>query len=136
MDDHLTGACGCGRVRFEITEPLTGAGYCHCTRCQRRTGAAASVTGGLAPGSLRITEGQDLIGAWDPGGGWTKLFCGQCGSALFSRPPGAQEPAGVRLGALDGDPGVRPSFRQFVNYAVSWEPLPDDGLERFPEGRG
>ena len=41
----------------------------------------------------------------------------------------------VRLGAFDDDPGVRPSYRQFVAYAVPWEPLPDDGLERFPERR-
>jgi hypothetical protein len=41
----------------------------------------------------------------------------------------------IRMSAFDGDPGVRPSFHAFVNYAAFWEPLPDDGLERFPEGR-
>jgi hypothetical protein len=40
----------------------------------------------------------------------------------------------VRLGAFDGDPGVRPSWRAFVAYAVPWEPIPEDGLERFEEG--
>jgi hypothetical protein len=39
----------------------------------------------------------------------------------------------VRMGAFDGDPGVRPSFRQFVAYAAPWEPIPDDGLPRYPE---
>jgi len=43
---------------------------------------------------------------------------------------------GVRLGAIDGDPGVRPEARQFVAYAAVWEPIPGDGLPRFPEGRG
>jgi hypothetical protein len=42
----------------------------------------------------------------------------------------------VRLGAFDSDPGVRPSFRQFVAYAAAWEPIPDDGLERYDESRG
>jgi len=42
---------------------------------------------------------------------------------------------GVRLGVLDGDPGVRPSSRQFVAYAAVWEPIPDDGLSAFPEHR-
>ncbi len=40
---------------------------------------------------------------------------------------------GVRLGAFDEDPGVRPSKRQFVAYAAIWEPIPDDGLQRFPD---
>jgi hypothetical protein len=30
---------------------------------------------------------------------------------------------------------VRPSWRTYVAYAASWEPVPDDGLERFAEGR-
>ena len=41
----------------------------------------------------------------------------------------------VRFGAFDGDPGVRPSHRQFVAYAAPWEPIPDDGLPRFSERR-
>jgi hypothetical protein len=41
----------------------------------------------------------------------------------------------VRLGAFDDDPGIRPEFRQFVAYAAVWDPIPDDGLPRFPERR-
>ena len=36
-------------------------------------------------------------------------------------------------GGEDADPGVRPSFRQFVAYAAAWEPIPDDGLPQYPE---
>jgi hypothetical protein len=39
----------------------------------------------------------------------------------------------VRMGAFDGDPGVRPSWRNYVAYAAAWEPIPDDGLERYDE---
>jgi hypothetical protein len=39
----------------------------------------------------------------------------------------------VRMGALDQDPGIRPSVHQFTDYAAPWEPIPDDGLPRFPE---
>ena len=45
----------------------------------------------------------------------------------------------VRLGAFDGDPGVRPSWRCYIAYAADWEPIPDDGLPCFDEafpGRG
>jgi hypothetical protein len=41
----------------------------------------------------------------------------------------------VRLGAFDGDPGVRPSFRTHVDTAAVWEPLPDDGLPRYEGAR-
>lgn len=37
------------------------------------------------------------------------------------------------MGALDGDPGIRPAAHQFTDYAAPWYPVPDDGLPRFPE---
>lgn len=129
----LTGGCGCGAVRFEVTEPLVGALYCHCTRCQRRTGTAAAASANPAPGSFRIVKGESEIRGWRPEGGFEKCFCGQCGSAVFSRDPQSHDPVVIRLGAFDSDPGVRPSVRQFVAYAASWEPIPDDGLPRFAE---
>jgi len=131
----LTGACLCGAVRFEVTEPPVSAGYCHCTRCQRRTGTAAAASARLVPGSLRIVAGEELVTEYAPPDGFPKVFCSACGGALWSRHPDDPERISVRMGAFDSDPGVRPSYRQFVAYAAPWEPIPDDGLERFPEGR-
>jgi hypothetical protein len=132
----LTGGCLCGGVRYEITEPLVSASYCHCTRCQRRTGTAASAQARVAPGSLVITQGEELVREWvPPDHGWPKAFCSRCGSALWSRSREDPQIYGVRLGTFDEDPGIRPQHRQFVAYAASWEPIPDDGLPRFPEGR-
>ena len=106
MADVLTGSCLCGQVRFEVTEPPVSASYCHCTRCQKRTGTAAS----------------------------PQAFCSACGTALWSVNPHTNEVSGVRMSAFDDDPGVRPSYRQFVDYAAEWEQIPDDGLPRYPEG--
>jgi hypothetical protein len=132
----LTGGCGCGGVRFEVEEDaLESAGYCHCTRCQRRTGTAASANAQVEPGAVRVTAGQDLVRTWQPEQGFAKLFCGECGSALFSHPPDEPRPVGIRLGAFDEDPGIRPQWHQFVAYAAPWEPIPDDGLPRYPERR-
>lgn len=135
VNHRLTGGCACGAVRFELSEPLTSATYCHCTRCQRRTGTAASANGAARQSSFQVVRGEDRLSAWKPEGGWEKWFCGSCGSALFSRNPADHSRIGVRLGAIDGDPGIRPSARQFVAYAAPWETIPDDGLPRYPEGK-
>jgi hypothetical protein len=130
----VTGGCLCGGVRYEIDAPPVSASYCHCTRCQRRTGTAASAQARLAPGSLRVVAGGELVREWvPPDHGWPKCFCSVCGSALWSRSPTEAGVVSVRLGTFDGDPGIRPQYRQFVAYAASWERLPDDGLPRYDE---
>ena len=135
VDTPLTGGCGCGAVRFEISKPFVSAAYCHCTRCQRRTGSAAAATARAEPGTVRITQGESELRAWAPEGGREKVFCGQCGSALFSRAVGSDDNDGVRLGAIDGDPGIRPESRQYVSFAATWEAVPDDGLPHYAETR-
>jgi hypothetical protein len=131
----LTGGCLCGSVRFEVSQPLRAASYCHCTRCQRRTGTAASAQGLIEPGSLTILSGEELIGAFRPEDGYPKHFCSSCGSALWSQSPTDPDIISIRLGAFDQDPGIRPQWHQFTAYAAPWEPLPDDGLPRYPERR-
>ena len=131
----LTGRCNCGAVRFELTQPFVSASYCHCTRCQRRTGTAASANGRAAPDSFRVVAGEEHLRSWAPEDGAEKVFCGLCGSAIFSRAQDDSARIGVRLGTIDGDPGIRPQWHQYVAYAAPWEPLPDDGLPRYPEAK-
>ena len=134
-DLPLTGGCNCGAVRFEVSEPLVAASYCHCKRCQRRSGAAASANAHPASGSFRIVAGADRLRMWKPDGGGEKWFCDDCGSSLFGRNPSHADPIGIRMGAFDNDPGIRPTMRQFVAYAALWEPIPNDGLTSYPESR-
>ena len=129
----LTGGCLCGVVRFAVDEHPVSASYCHCRRCQRRTGTAASVSARIVPGSLRLLTGEDALRAFEPPDGFAKVFCSLCGGHVWSRDPADPTALSVRMGAFDEDPGVRPSYRQFVAYAAPWEPIPDDGLPRYPE---
>jgi hypothetical protein len=131
----VQGGCLCGAVRFELTVPPISAGYCHCTRCQRRTGTGFSISAFIDQSGLRWLQGEDHIKGWfPPSDGAEKCFCGDCGAHLYSRSRDGSR-IGIRMGAFDSDPGVRPSSRQFVAYAVDWEQVPADGLPRFDEAR-
>jgi hypothetical protein len=135
-EPSVTGGCLCGGVRFELTEPARDAGYCHCTRCQKRTGGASSAQARIDGRTFRLIRGEHLVGGWlPPGGGFEKCFCRDCGAQLFSRNPDDPAQMSIRLSAFDGDPGVRPSWRAFVAYAADWEPIPDDGLPRYDEAK-
>ena len=134
--EPLTGGCLCGGVRFTLAAPPAEANYCHCTRCQRRTGTAASANVRIDGSAFALTQGEDLVRGWrHPDGGAEKSFCGVCGAHLFARVPETGEIMSIRMSAFDADPGVRPSYRVHVGTAASWEPIPDDALPRFGESR-
>jgi hypothetical protein len=135
-DAATTGGCLCGAVRFELSEPATSWGYCHCTRCQRRTGTAASPQARIDGQTFRFVQGEELVQAWrHPEGGFEKCFCRECGAHLFSRNPDDPSQMSIRMAAFDEPPLEPPSWRTFVAYAAHWEPIPDDGTERFDEAR-
>ena len=58
MELPITGGCGCGTVRFEVDAPFVSAGYCHCGRCQRRSGTASSANARAEPGSVCVVQGE------------------------------------------------------------------------------
>jgi hypothetical protein len=132
----LTGRCACGAVRFEVTTPFDSAGYCHCHRCQRRSGVPWTLNGLVETDGFEVTAGADQVGTWHPeGGGRSKSFCRQCGGHVYGGDLDGDLLIAVRLGAVEGDPEVEPSWRAWVSSAPDWVAIPDDGLPRYAENR-
>ena len=99
-------------------------------------GHGSSANGRVPQAGFQLLQGEQALRTYAPAGGKPKLFCATCGSALFSGDPFSDEQVAVRLGTLDRDPGIRPQYRQFLDSAAPWEPLPEDGLERHAGSRG
>jgi hypothetical protein len=130
---RIRGSCLCGGVRFEITGPFLRAGFCHCSRCRKHSGAQAGVQGRVRAEDFRLLSGDDLIRVYETRGHAAKAFCTVCGSSLFGGDwPGGAE-ISVRLGSLDDDPGIRPQYRSFVDSKASWDTI-DDDLHRYANG--
>jgi hypothetical protein len=59
-----------------------------------------------------------------------KAFCSDCGSSLFGGtwPEGSE--VSIRLGSVDGDPGIRPQHHTFVGSRAVWDEI-TDGLPQY-----
>ena len=80
MSETLKGACLCGGVEYEVTDPQA-LGYCHCTRCQRWTGESlAGVV--VAKENFKFTKGEELVKTYESEFA-PRNFCGNCGSSIY-----------------------------------------------------
>ena len=127
---ETTGGCLCGRVRYRIAGPLTGADHCHCSMCRRQHGAAFATYADFEPHDFEWIFGADLVKVYatPSGAGWG--FCRECGSTLVATEQGVV--AAVTLGTVAGDPGLRPQAHIFVASKAPWHEI-TDGLGQFPE---
>lgn len=139
-EDPVHGSCLCGGVRYSITAPFRRANLCHCTRCRKHSGTAASAQGRVPAAGFTVNAGEELLTVWRPeDGGMAKVFCRVCGSSLFggSWPDGDE--VSVRLGGLDEAPGIQVQFHTFAAAPAPWEVPYEDGLPRHdgpPQRRG
>lgn len=128
----VQGSCLCGDVAFEITGTPIRVLHCHCSRCRKARGAAASANLAVAIDGFRFVRGTELLASYKVPEAkyFTHTFCRACGSSM----PRVDEARGivvVPMGSLDEDPGVRPQGHIFVDSKAPWHETHDD-LPRFP----
>ena len=117
----VTGSCLCGAVRFEITPPSTAFRYCHCSRCQKVTGAAHAANLFLPQGQFKWLAGEQLARRFDLPGAkrFAVSFCTQCGTRVPHQITGTENmliPAGV----LDAKPDIAPDCNIFWASKAPW----------------
>ena len=64
----VRGGCLCGGVRYELSEPFRRANFCHCSRCRKHSGAAASAQGRVPRDGFTLLSGAELIETYRPAG--------------------------------------------------------------------
>ena len=120
----IKGGCLCGKIRYEVTGPFSGADHCHCSMCRRQHGAAFSTYAEFNPSDFVWTSGEDFVKVYEAllGGGW--CFCSKCGSTLAGTDQG--KITSVTLGTVEGDPGIKPGSHIFVGSKAQWHDIYDD----------
>ena len=133
MAEVVKGSCLCEGVRYEVELPFLRANHCHCSLCRKQSGTFG-LQGRVQREQFRLLEGEELLRVYRPETGTVvKVFCSVCGSSLFGGHWPEGDEVSIRLGSLDGDPGIRPQWHQFVDSRAVWDELPDDGLPRYPD---
>src|SRR5262245_32229834 len=76
------GECLCGDVAWEVDGPFKWMAHCHWTMCRKSHGTAYATFVTFPAESFRWTRGEASIKRWESTPGFTRDFCGRCGSKL------------------------------------------------------
>ncbi|RAK63629.1 GFA family protein [Phenylobacterium kunshanense] len=133
MPEKRSGGCLCGAVRYEVVGPLAPIQLCHCSQCRKAQGSAFGANIPVATASFRLLQGEESLREFRATPGKRRVFCGACGSPIFSQRDDAPEVLRIRAGGLDDDAGLAVGFHIFSASRSGWDPT-DDALPAYPEG--
>jgi len=125
--------CSCGALALSLSGPPALVAACHCTDCQRRTGAPFGV-GAFYPTDTVTISGRPKEFVRDGGSGAKvrNYFCPDCGSTVYWRADRLPTMIGVAVGAI-ADPEFRaPAMSVFEQSKRSWVEI--TGAEHFAQG--
>ena len=130
MDDETSfadGGCSCRQVRFRLaTKPLF-VHCCHCSGCQRETGASFALNAMIESDRVALLQGEvELIDTpSNSGKGQLIARCPRCRVAVWSHYAGAGRAVSfVRVGTLDEPALLPPDVHIFTATKQPWVVLP------------
>lgn len=129
---ELRGSCLCGGVRYVVDAALTQIGLCHCQQCRKANGSAFAANAPVPEQAFRLTSGEELLRGYESSPGKQRVFCGRCGSPIYSKNLGKPGVLRLRIGLLDSPAGRSPDFHFMTAHAAEWHRI-SDALPQYPE---
>lgn len=129
----MDGGCLCGGVRFTLEGELQPIQLCYCLQCRKAQGGPMASNIPVTTTAFKLLSGAELLRQFESSPGKQRVFCGRCGSPVYSRRASLPEVLRIRAGLLDQPLPVRPSQHAYVNDSANWWTIADDDLPRFPQ---
>lgn len=120
------GGCLCGAVRYEVDGPLAPVQLCHCGQCRKAQGSAFAANVPVPTMAFHLVKGDGALREYRASPGKRRVFCGDCGSPIFSQRDDAPDVVRLRVGGLDDDRGMEIGFHIQAAFKASWHPIDDD----------
>jgi hypothetical protein len=126
-DLPLEGGCTCRAVRFRLASRPLFVHCCHCTWCQRESGAAFALNAMIESERVELLSGApELVDTPSASGAGQRIArCPRCRVAVWSHYAGAGDAIRfVRVGTLDEPGRLPPDIHIFTASKQPWVVLP------------
>jgi hypothetical protein len=118
----VNGRCHCGAIRYEADVDPARVTICHCTDCQALTGTAYRVSVSAAREAFVLRSGSPTtyVKTADSGAPRAQVFCGRCGSPLYTYEVGDERRYGLRVGCIAERRELVPRRQIWCRSALDW----------------
>lgn len=130
----IQGSCLCGGVRYEYDGEIAEISMCHCSQCRKAQGSAFVAVSPVRTDLLRVTAGAELLKEYRAIPQKARVFCGHCGSPLWSARDDLPGVRRLRLGTLETPVQCANAYHIFVESKAPWYRIAD-GLPQYAEFR-
>jgi hypothetical protein len=123
----MEGGCSCGHVRYGLTGNPLIVHACHCTWCQRETGAAHALNALYEADRVEHlkAEPEIILTPSASGKGQRIARCPNCKVAIWSNYPQAGPAVRfVRVGTMDNPSECPPDIHIFTSSKLPWVTVP------------
>lgn len=120
---HITGACHCGKIRYEADVEPNQVNVCHCTDCQILTGSVYRVSIRALPETFRLLAGEPRVytKTADSGQRREQAFCEHCGSPIYATSPGPEPRVySIRVGTINERNQLHPYRQIWARSQLPW----------------
>jgi len=118
------GGCLCGALRFSATARPIAAGYCHCTLCQRSTGAPVLAWASFPAEAFAYTKG--CATHYESSSWGHREFCNLCGTQIGYRQTDGATTVDVNVGCMDNPSAFPPEHHLYEKDRISWFDMADE----------
>ena len=121
----VDGSCHCGAIAFEADIDPDRVRICHCSDCQKLSGASFRVVAPCAEADFHLLRGEPkvYVKTAESGARRLQVFCGDCGSPLYATSEGAGgRTFGIRVGVLTQRDQLTPKRQFWHRSAQPWLP--------------
>ncbi|MFO1392079.1 MAG: GFA family protein [Agitococcus sp.] len=122
----LIGSCLCGGIHYQYDGEITEVALCHCQQCRKAQGSAFASNSPIESRLFTITQGKKLLQSYYSSPSKKRVFCGQCGSPLYSQRDDLPEIIRLRLGTLDSPIDCQPNYHIYAANKAEWWTIKDD----------
>jgi hypothetical protein len=133
MTPPFSGGCACGSIRYVCAGAPIAMLNCHCSDCQRSSGAPFASGLILKVSDIEITGTPKTFSVRASSGALaTRSFCPDCGSPLFTRGEAAPGFTSIRFSTLDNPSEFQPMLDIWTSSAQPWVCL-SQAIPHYPQ---